>query len=148
MTLGSSPSAPTEYMKFFIETKGLSDFVNITEKVKEQIENSNIKNGAVLIFVLGTTAAITIMEDEPGVFADLKDVLEKIAPEKGDYKHHLTGIDNNGAAHIKSALLKPDILIPLEKGKLCLGTWQQIILIDFDEKPRTREVLIKVLKTE
>ena len=77
VTLGSSPSAPTEYMKFFIETKGHSDFVNVTEKVKEQIKNSNIENGAVLIFVLGTTAAITIMEDESGVFADLKDILEK-----------------------------------------------------------------------
>jgi len=134
-------------MKLIIKTKGHCDFINLTEKIKELLDCSEVKDGVVLVFVKGTTAAITIMEDELGIFEDLRNVLEKIAPGKADYKHHLKWGDNNGAGHIKSALLKPEILIPLEKGKLCLGAWQQIILIDFDEKPREREIIVKVIKT-
>ena len=134
-------------MKLVIKTKGLGDFINITERVQELIDNSQAQDGIVFIFVKGTTAAITISEDEAGIFQDLHYILEKIAPEKADYKHHLRGVDNNGAAHIKSALFKPGVFVPLEKGKLCLGTWQQIILMDFDERLREREVVIKIIKT-
>jgi len=135
-------------MKFEVSTKGHYDFIDITEKIKELINRSGINDGVVLIFVKGTTAAITLMENEEGLFEDFKKTLEKIAPEKSDYKHHLKWGDHNGAAHIKSALIKPGITVPLEKGELCLGTWQQIILIDFDEKPRQREVIVKVIKGE
>jgi secondary thiamine-phosphate synthase enzyme len=134
-------------MRFTIETKGHYDFINLTEKIKELINCSKVKDGSVLIFVKGTTAAITIMEGEAGALEDFKETLEKIAPEKEDYKHHLKGEDSNGAAHIKSALIKPEVLIPLEKGDLCLGVWQQIILIDFDERPRQREIIVKIMKT-
>jgi secondary thiamine-phosphate synthase enzyme len=134
-------------MKFTIETKGHYDFINLTGKIKELISCSKVENGAVLIFVKGTTAAITIMEEEAGTLEDFKKTLEKIAPEKEDYKHHLKGEDSNGAAHIKSALINPEIIVPLEKGELCLGIWQQIILIDFDERPRQREVIVKIMKT-
>lgn len=134
-------------MKITISTNGHYDFINITKKIKELINYSKIKDGVVLIFVKGTTAAITIMEDEKGIVEDLKDVLEKIAPEKNNYKYHLKGEDNNGAAHIKSAILKPEIMIPLEKGEICLGVWQQIVLIDFDERPRQREIIVKIMET-
>jgi secondary thiamine-phosphate synthase enzyme len=133
-------------MKFTITTKGHYDFIDITEKVKGLISHSKIKDGVVLIFVKGSTAAITLMENEAGIFTDFKEVLEKIAPEKDDYKHHLKWGDYNAAAHIKSALIKPQINVPLENGELCLGTWQQIILIDFDEKPRQRDVIVKIAK--
>jgi len=135
-------------MKFIVKTKGHYDFIDITEKVKGLISHSKIKDGVVLIFVKGSTAAITLMENEAGIFADFKEVLEKIAPEQADYKHHLKWGDNNGAAHIKSALIKPEVVISLENGSLDLGTWQDIILIDFDEKPREREIIVKVIKRE
>lgn len=133
-------------MEFTIATNGHYDFIDITEKVKELISHSEIKDGVALIFVKGSTAAITLMENEKGIFEDIKNTLEKIAPEKADYKHHIKWGDNNGAAHIKSALIKPEIAVPLEDGELCLGTWQQIILIDFDEKPRQRNVIVKIIK--
>jgi len=135
-------------MKFIVKTKGHYDFIDITEKIRELINHSNIKDGVVLIFVKGSTAAITLMENEEGVFKDFKEILEKIAPEQADYKHHLKWGDNNGAAHIKSALIKPEVVISLENGSLDLGTWQDIILIDFDEKPREREIIVKVIKRE
>ena len=135
-------------MKFIVKTKGHYDFIDITEEVKGLISHSKIKDGVVLIFVKGSTAAITLMENEEGVFKDFKEILEKIAPEKFDYKHHLKWGDHNGAAHIKSALIKPEVVVPLENGRLDLGTWQHIILIDFDEKPREREIIVKVIKGE
>jgi len=130
--------------KFKISTKGHYDFIDITSRVEEIVQSSSVKDGIVLVFVKGSTAALTIMEYEQGITEDIKEVLEKIAPENADYKHHLKWGDRNGAAHIKAALIGPDLTIPLEQGKLQLGTWQQIVLIDFDEKPREREIIVKV----
>jgi secondary thiamine-phosphate synthase enzyme len=130
---------------FQISTKGHYDFIDITTKVAEIVEKSGITSGLVLVFCKGSTAAITIMEYEQGLIEDLKDVFEKIAPEREDYKHHLRWGDKNGAAHIKSAIIKPSLVVPLEGGKLCLGTWQQIVLIDFDERPREREIIVKII---
>lgn len=133
---------------FRIATKGHYDFINITQKVKEIVEKSKIKDGVALIFVKGTTAALTIMEYEEGIMEDIKEVLEKMAPENADYKHHLKWGDRNGAAHIKSALIGPDLVVPIEEGKLQLGQWQEIVLIDFDEKEREREIVVKIIKNE
>lgn len=133
-------------MKFSISTRGHYDFIDITGQVTALATKSKVKNGVAIIFVPGSTAAITTLEYEEGVISDLIKVLEKIAPEKGNYKHHLKWGDRNGAAHIKSALLGTDLTVPIENGKLGLGTWQQIVLIDFDEKPRKREVVVKVIK--
>jgi len=135
-------------MKFIVQTKGNCDFIDITEKVKELVGQSSVKEGVVLVFVKGSTAAITLIEKEEGIFQDFKEILEKIAPEKADYHHHKKWRDHNGAAHIKSALIKPEVVISLENGSLDLGTWQQIILIDFDEKPREREIIVKIIKGE
>ena len=129
-----------------IQTKGHYDFVDITGKVTEAVKKSDILDGAAMVFVSGSTAAITTMEYESGMLEDLKEVLEKIAPEAADYKHHQRWGDHNGAAHIKAAILGPDLTVPIENGELQLGTWQQIVLIDFDEKPREREVIVKVIK--
>ncbi len=132
-------------MRFLIETKGHYDFINITNKVEEIIEKSGVKEGIANIWVKGSTVGLTTMEYEEGIMEDLKNLFEKLAPEKANYKHHLKWGDHNGAAHLKSAIFKTDLTIPIENAKLCLGTWQQIVLIDFDERPREREVIIKII---
>jgi len=131
--------------RFIVKTKGRGDFINITDKVISAVEKSGIKNGAAIIFICGSTAALTTMEYEKGLIEDMREFLEKIAPENADYKHHQRWGDRNGAAHIKSALIGTDLAVPIENRELQLGTWQQIILIDFDERPREREILVKVI---
>lgn len=133
-------------MKFSIQTKGHYDFIDLTDQVSELVKKSGVKDGLALVFVSGSTAAITTMEFENGIKADIKEVLEKLAPEKADYKHHQRWGDHNGAAHIKSALIGSDLMVPIENGELLLGTWQQIVLIDFDEKARSREIVVKVIR--
>ena len=132
-------------MKINIETRGHYDFIDITDRVSRIIEKSGVRDGIAIIFVPGSTAAITTMEYESGVIEDLKELFEKLAPEKADYKHHQRWGDRNGAAHMKSALVGPDLCVPIENGRLLLGTWQQIVLIDFDERPRNREIIVKVV---
>ena len=129
-----------------ISTKGHYDFIDITAQIEEIVAKSKIKDGLALVFVRGSTAALTTMEYESGLIEDLKNVFEKLAPERADYLHHQRWGDRNGAAHIKSALVGTDLTVPIEKGKLCLGTWQQIVLIDFDERARDREITVKIIK--
>jgi secondary thiamine-phosphate synthase enzyme len=133
-------------MKFKVKTKGHYDFIDITSEVEGIVKSLEIKDGVAVIFTSGSTAAITTIEYESGVINDLIEVFEKIAPEDADYRHHQKWGDHNGAAHIKSALVGTDFSVPIENGELQLGTWQQIVLIDFDEKPREREVIVKVMK--
>lgn len=135
-------------MKFSIKTKGHYDFIDISDKVFSFVEQSGVRNGVAIIFVSGSTAALTILEYEEGIIQDLKNVFEKLAPENEDYQHHKKWGDKNGAAHIKSALLKPTLSIPIENGKLCLGTWQQITVIDFDERPREREITVQIIESK
>ena len=132
-------------MKFQISTKGHYDFVDITGKVEALVEKSGVRDGVALVFVPGSTAAVTTMEYESGVIQDLINVFEKLAPENADYIHHQRWGDRNGAAHIKSALVGPGLAVPIEDGRLVLGTWQQIVLIDFDERPRSREIVVKII---
>ena len=134
-------------MSFDVKTRGHHDFINITEKVAQEVNKSGVQEGVALIFVKHTTAAITIIEYEEGVIKDLINVLEKLAPEKADYEHHKSFNDHNGAAHIKAAIVGPDLSVPIGNGKLKLGQWQSIVLIDFDEKPREREVVVKIIKS-
>lgn len=134
-------------MRFSVRTKGHHDFIDITSNVASIVRSSGIKDGIAILFVAGSTAAITTIEYEEGVIEDLTDVLEKLAPEIADYKHHLRWGDGNGAAHIKSALIGTDFTVPVEDGRLVLGTWQQIVLIDFDERPRNREIIVKIIAT-
>jgi secondary thiamine-phosphate synthase enzyme len=132
-------------MKFTISTKGHYDFLDITGRVEAIVEKSGVKDGVAFVFVPGSTAAVTTMEYESGVIQDLINVFEKLAPEKADYIHHQRWGDRNGAAHIKSALVGPDLTVPIEDGRLVLGAWQQIVLIDFDERPRWRDIIVKVI---
>ncbi len=133
-------------MHFKVETRGHGDFIDITPEVQKLVNQSAVKDGVALIFVPGSTAAITTIEYEPGVIQDLINVLERIAPENFNYLHHRKWGDHNGAAHIKAALIGPDLSVPVENGSLALGSWQQIVLIDFDERPRQRDVVVKIIK--
>lgn len=135
-------------MNFKIKTKGHYDFIDITDKIKRVVKESGVESGLALIFVRGSTAALTTMEFEQGLIEDIKNILEQLAPERGDYRHHLRWGDKNGAAHIKSALIGQSVAVPIEQGRLVLGAWQQITLIDFDEREREREIFVKILKGE
>lgn len=135
-------------MRFKIKTKGQTDIIDITSKIEEIVKKSGVTEGLVSIFVIGSTVALTTIEYEEGLIKDLKNILEKIIPTDIDYEHHQRWGDFNGAAHLRSALLKTDLTVPIENNKLVLGTWQQIVLIDFDEKPREREVVVKIILTD
>ena len=131
--------------KIRISTGEDLDIKDITEKVADIIEKSSIKDGIVNIFSAGSTCGITTMEFEPGLKKDFKDALEKIAPSNLDYEHHKTWNDENGKSHIRSMFIKPELTVPIEDGKAYLGTWQQIVFIDFDVPARERTVIVKVI---
>lgn len=132
-------------MRFSIETQGRYDFVDLTHRVIQVVDDSTVSEGLVNVFVRGSTVAVTTMEFEPGLVKDLTELFERWAPEQDDYHHNQKWGDHNGAAHIKSSILGTDLSIPIEDGKALLGTWQHIVLIDFDERPREREIVVTVV---
>lgn len=131
-------------MRFSIKTKGFNDIIDITDEVSEIINKSGKKEGICLISCPGSTCGITTIEYEEGLIEDLKRVLERIAPMNRDYEHCKKWGDCNGYAHIRSALLKPFLAVPIENGKLVLGQWQNIIFLDFDNRPREREIYVQI----
>lgn len=134
-------------MRFSISTKGFNDIIDITDQVSEAVEKSEVKEGICLISCPGSTTGITTIEYEPNLLEDFKEFLEKLAPSNRPYKHDQTWAEKNAQSHIRSALIKPFLTVPIEEGKLILGTWQQVVLVDFDTRARTREVRVKVIKT-
>jgi secondary thiamine-phosphate synthase enzyme len=128
-------------------TKGNTDIIDITQKIQEEIENNKIESGSVLIFVKGSTAAITTIESDPNLYQDLREVLEELIPIKRNWKHHQTWNDDNGASHLRASLIGPSLMVPIENSQLILGTWQKIVLIDFDTRPRSREVILKIISS-
>ncbi len=128
-----------------ITTKGFSDFINITQLVEEEVAKSQIVNGLVVLFLKGTTAGLLILEDEAGHMNDFKKMFEEIALSENEYQHNKKWQDENGDAHLKSVFLKNDLVIPVKEGKLDLGIWQSIFLIDFDHKSREREVVLTII---
>lgn len=135
-------------MRFKISTKGSADIIDITTQVSKAVKESKVKDGICLISSPGSTCGITTIEYESGLIEDLKRVLERIAPMLEDYEHCKRWGDCNGYAHIRSALLKPFFVVPVENGKLVLGQWQQVIFIDFDNRPRERDIMVKVLESK
>lgn len=123
-------------------TQGFNEIVDITPRVSKAVEQAGLQSGVVHLFVAGSTAALTTIEYEPGAVQDLQRALDRIAPMDGVYAHNQAWGDGNGYAHLRAALLKPGLCIPIEQGRLALGTWQQIVLIDFDNRPRQRQVLL------
>lgn len=128
-----------------VTSKGDSDIVDITDKVTNVIKESGIETGTITLFVVGSTASLTTMEFEPGLVHDLKVALDRIAPKDARYAHHERWGDDNGHSHVKAALLGPSLAIPFTSGKLSTGTWQQIVLIDFDTRKRDREIVAQVI---
>ena len=131
--------------KINLKTKGDTDIINITAEVASSVLNSELVNGSVTVFVPGSTGGITTVEYEPGLVQDLKAFFEKIAPESCEYQHNIRLQDGNGHAHVRASFLGPGISVPFIDGKMQLGKWQQIIFIDFDNRPRDREVIIQII---
>ncbi len=134
-------------MKFSISTKGFTDIIDITSEVSRAVKGSKIKDGICLISSPGSTCGITTIEYESGLIEDLKRILERVAPMNKDYEHCKKWGDCNGYAHCRSALVKPFLAIPIEDEKLVLGTWQQIVFIDFDNRSREREISVKIISS-
>lgn len=126
-------------------SKGENDMIDLTEKIQEVVKKQNPSNGVVVVFVVGSTAAITIMESEPGLLKDFPGMLERIAPKRLPYEHQKTWHDDNGHSHVKSSLVGVSLTVPLVDGMLALGTWQQIVFLELDTRPRSRKVLVQVI---
>lgn len=137
---------PTFSQQFEVPTRGNNQVIDLTAQLTKIATASCVNDGLVTVFVVGSTAGITTTEFEPGLADhDLAAAFEKIAPEHGRYVHEQTWNDDNGHSHIRASLLGPSLTLPLINGQLPLGTWQQIVLIDFDTRPRTRTVIVQVL---
>jgi secondary thiamine-phosphate synthase enzyme len=134
-----------ETTKHHVDTTGQGDVHDLTPIVSRVLSGSAITSGLLTVAVVGSTAGITTIEFEPGAVADLNRVWEQLAPRDGQYAHHLRWGDDNGSSHVRAAMLGPSISIPFERGRLCIGTWQQIVLIEFDTRARSREVVVQLL---
>jgi secondary thiamine-phosphate synthase enzyme len=130
--------------KISLSTKGECDIIDITPQVAEQLSQSGIDNGTVTIFVAGSTAGVTTIEFEPGLVSDLKELWQRIAPKGISYNHDRRWGDGNGYAHVRASLLGASLVVPFSDKQLSLGTWQQIVLVDFDNRPRSREVVLQI----
>jgi secondary thiamine-phosphate synthase enzyme len=126
-------------------TEGDGDVVDLTEGVQSVIESSGVESGTANVFVPGSTAAVTAMEYEPGGVDDLKAAFERLVPAAGDYQHNRLNNDTNSHAHIRAAIVGPSETVPVRDGRLALGTWQQLVLVDFDDRPRQRTVVVQVI---
>ena len=128
-----------------LKSGGFSDVIDITGQVEAILGESGIRDGLVSVFVPGSTGAITTIEYEPGVVGDLKDALERLVPSDVEYAHDARWGDGNGFSHVRAALMKPGITVPVVEARLTLGTWQQIVFIDFDNKGRSRRIVVQVV---
>ena len=133
------------YKTFQLDTKGFTDIKDITENVRYIVSESKIKEGIVVISVPGSTASITTIEYEPGLLKDLPEILEGIAPQNREYYHNETWHDGNGFAHIRASIMGPSLSLPVHNGEPVLGTWQQIVFVDFDNRSRRRTVAVQVV---
>ena len=128
-----------------LNTKGNCDIVNITSEISSEVSNSGINSGTVTIFVAGSTAGVTTIEYEPGLLADFKDMWERTIPKSIPYQHDRAWGDGNGHSHVRASLLSASLTIPFVNKKMTLGTWQQIVFVDFDNRPRSREIVIQII---
>ncbi len=127
------------------QTRGHTDILDITGDVKERLGESGFRDGTVTLFVPGATAGVSTIEFEPGLLKDLPAMFDRFAPYERDYEHHKTWGDRNGASHLRAPLIGPSLVVPFIEGELTLGTWQQIVLFDFDDHPRHREVVCQIM---
>jgi secondary thiamine-phosphate synthase enzyme len=128
-----------------LRTQGRDDCVDITDRVQDAVRQAKIRQGVATVFVRGSTAGVTTIEYEPGLVRDLKDAVRRLFPENLRYAHHEAAGDDNGFSHLRASFIGPSLSVPVVDGGLQLGTWQQIVLIDFDTHPRTRSYLIHLI---
>jgi secondary thiamine-phosphate synthase enzyme len=126
-----------------VQTKGHCDIHDLTPALQRALNASGLVEGQALVFVVGSTAGVTTVEFEPGLVRDIHEFFEALIPEQRDYHHHATWGDDNGSSHLRAALLKPSLTIPFKNGQLLTGTWQQVVLIDFDTRPRQRSMVFQ-----
>ncbi|MCU0843658.1 MAG: secondary thiamine-phosphate synthase enzyme YjbQ [Spirochaetes bacterium] len=136
-------SVHTNYIE--VATKGRRDVVDLSRQLVEIVAGTGVQDGVVIVFVPGSTAALTTVEYEPGLVKDLDAFLERLLPHRAEYAHHDTWHDDNGAAHLQAAVMGPSLAIPLVNGELALGTWQQPVLVDCDTRPRKRRLVVQVI---
>ena len=132
------------YNNISFNTSSKTDIINITTEVENAVLSSGVKNGNLLLFISGSTAALTTIEYESGVVNDLRRAIERIAPKDISYEHDRRWGDGNGYSHVRAALVGASLSIPIKEGRMLLGTWQQIVLLDFDNRPRKREVEVQI----
>lgn len=128
-----------------LSSKGQDDVIDITKQVSNIVKDSNIENGTVTIFVVGSTAAVTTIEYEPGLINDFPEMLSRIIPKNIEYEHDNTWHDGNGHSHVRASLVGPSLTVPIINGKLTLGTWQQIVLLEMDTRPRNRNLILQIM---
>jgi secondary thiamine-phosphate synthase enzyme len=128
-----------------VSTKGQGDARDVTSVVARVVSESGARSGIATTFVVGSTAGMTTLEFESGVVHDIDEVLERVAPRDDDYRHHLKWHDDNGSSHVRAAIVGPSVVVPFADGKLMLGTWQQIVLLEFDTQPRRRQLVIQII---
>ena len=133
----------TEQLSF--NTEGNGDIIDITGQVTFKVDGSGVKSGSVNLFVPGSTASLTTVEYEPGLVADLAELWQRMAPQDTTYQHDKRWGDGNGHAHVRASLLGASLVVPFTAGRLVLGTWQQIVLVDFDNRPRSRQVVVQIM---
>lgn len=127
-----------------LQSRGDTDIIDITAKVAQQVAESNISRGTVNLFVAGSTAGITTIEFESGLVADIRNMWERLIPRNVSYDHDRRWGDDNGYSHVRAALLGASLVVPFDNGQMLLGTWQQIVVIDFDARPRLRKIIVQL----
>ena len=145
------PGTPSAHKVFSseinISTKGDLDILDITSQLESLVHDSGIQEGMACVFIGGSTGAITTMEFEPGVVEDIRAAIQRLAPRGAEYQHHLKWNDGNGHSHVRAAILGPSVTMPIREGQLPLGTWQQVVFIELDVRPRKRSILVQVIGT-
>jgi secondary thiamine-phosphate synthase enzyme len=141
----SVPRMAVHTSGFRVSTAGDADVVDVTGQVQDAVGEAGVESGQALAFVRGSTAAVTTMEFEPGGVHDLREMLERLIPTRGDYEHNRLNHDTNSHAHQRASIVGASELVPVVAGRLALGTWQQLVLIDFDDRPRERTVVVQVV---
>ncbi len=128
-----------------IQTKGYCDLIDITRQVAQEVTDSSISSGTITVFVAGSTAGVTTIEFEPGLMSDFQNIWQRIVPQDIPYRHDLRWGEGNGYSHVRASLLGASLVVPFVNRKLQLGTWQQVVIVDFDNRPRSREIVLQIM---
>ncbi len=128
-----------------LESQGNCDIIDITPEVRQRLARANIKDGTVTLFISGSTAGLTTIEFEPGLLADFKKMWERTVPQNIPYQHDRAWGDGNGHSHVRASLLGASLAVPFSDGRLALGTWQQIVVVDFDNRARSRQIVVQIM---